>query len=82
MRHINVVYEPVIEGAVILKLQCADRMSYTFYCVFITMSKIIHRIDAPVVFRPVVASLQYPVYDRISHVEVVAGHVYLGPKHS
>ena len=81
VRNVNVLYEPVIKRPVILEFQCAYRVCDTLYGILISVREVVHRIDAPLVFGPVMASLKYPVDNGIPHVEVAAGHVYLSAQH-
>ena len=45
------------------------------------MSKIIHRIDAPLVTCVVMVHPCYSVNNRISHIDIRACHIYLGTEH-
>ncbi len=65
----------------ILEFQCAYRVSDAFDGILIAVREVIHRIYAPLVPGPVVASFKYPVDNGISHVQVAARHVYLGSEH-
>ncbi len=71
---------PVVEGAVILKLEGAETVGDPLDGILEAVGEVIHGIDAPFVAGSVVRMVQYPVYGRITHVHVGACHIDLGPQ--
>ena len=45
------------------------------------MSKVIHRVDAPLVTCIVMRSMGDTIDDRVSHIDVRRCHIYLGTEH-
>src|SRR5204863_4956747 len=72
------VEDPIVERAMILEFERADRLSDLLYRIGDAMGEIVHRIDAPFITRSVMGSVYNPVDDRIAHIEVRGGHVDLG----
>src|SRR5690554_7201040 len=77
----NLVEEPVVKGAVHLKLEGANRMGNLFYKVALTVRKIVHGINAPLVAGPVMVAVDDAVHDGIGHVLIVRGNIYFGPQY-
>ena len=75
-----VVDDPVIQGAVCLKLQRAQAVGDALQRVLDGVGKVVHGIDAPLIALPVVAHVVDAVDHRVAHIEVAAGQVDLGPK--
>jgi hypothetical protein len=69
--------QPVVEGAVHLELQRADRVGDALVRVLERVRVVVHRVDAPLVAGVVVVGLADAVDDRIAHVHVRRGHVDL-----
>ncbi len=78
---IQFIKKPVIQWAVVLKFESADRMRDPLHGIRKAMGEIVHRVDAPLVACPVVCCPQNAVYDRITHIQVAGCHVNLCPKH-
>ena len=72
----NLSYHPVIQRAVVLKLQCTDRMSYPFNGIFNRMREIIHRINTPCITGIVMGHMSDTVNNRISHINIGRCHIY------
>eukprot|EP00960_Hanusia_phi_P045660 757379-Hanusia_phi.AAC.17 len=73
----ELVKDPVVQGTVILELQCAERVCDTLDGVGDAVSEVVHGIDTPLVSRHDVGRLPDAVQGRISHVDVGACHVDL-----
>ena len=54
----------------VFKFKCADRMCYSFNCIFKPVRPIVSRIDAPTVSLSVMFRMNNTVHYRIAHVEV------------
>ncbi len=70
--------DPVVERAVILELQRADRMRDVLDRVRQRVREIVHRVDAPGVAGAVVVRVADAVDRRVAQVHVGRGHVDLG----
>ena len=77
MRILQFFYNPVIERSVILKFQSTDGMSHAFDRILDRMSKVIHRIDAPLVSSVVMCHTCYTVDNRVTHVHIRRCHIDL-----
>ena len=55
-------------------------MRDVFNCIALTVSKVIHGIDAPLVAGAMVVGMFDSVNDRITHVHILMRHVDLRPK--
>ena len=77
MREITVLYNPVIERAMILELQRAEGVRDALYGVLDRVCEVIHRVDAPLVTGVVVMHVGHTVDDRVTHVQVRGCHVDL-----
>ena len=75
-----VLDDPVVQGAVGLKLQGAQAVGDALQRVLDGVGKVVHGVDAPLVALPVVAHVVDAVDDGVAHVEVAAGQVDLGPQ--
>ena len=71
------IQNPVIERAVIFKLQRTDRVRYIFKCVRNAVREVIKRIDTPGVAGTVVLYVPNPVNHRIAHHNIGVSHVNL-----
>ena len=56
-------------------------MRNMFYCIRLTMRKIIHRVNAPFVICSVVSRMFDAIHDRVSHVHIGCAHIYLGTQY-
>ena len=74
--------KPIVQGTVVFKFQCADRMRDAFDRIGLTVSPVVHWVDAPVVSGPMVVSEHDPIKDWISQVEVGRFHVDFCSKRS
>jgi hypothetical protein len=54
-------------------------MGYAFYGILQGMGKVIHGINAPFIPRVVVSFMQDAENNRISHIDVGAGHIDFSP---
>ena len=71
----DVIYHPVIERAMRLKFQRAQRVRDALQRVLNGVGKVIHRIDAPLVALPVMVHIADAVNDRVAHIEVAGGKI-------
>ena len=78
----DVIQHPVVQRAVILELQRADRMGDAFQRVGDAMCVIVHRIDAPPVAGADVVRAADAVDRRVAQVDVGRGHVDPGAQHA
>ena len=67
--------EPVVEIAVVLELEGADRVGDAFNPVREAVGKIVERVDAPVLARAVMLGVADAVDRRIAELHVGVGHV-------
>ena len=75
---IQVFNEPIVQRAMHFKFQCADGMGDPLNGIFQRMSKIVQRIDAPLIAGIVMFCMTDPVNGRIAHVHIRVCHVDLG----
>ena len=73
---VAVVDKPIVKRSVIFKFKRTKRVSYSLYCVFERMRKIVHRINAPLIPRAMMSSPQNSVYNRVAHIYVRRRHIY------
>ena len=73
----RLAHHPLIQRAVILKLERAQRMRHALEGILKRMSKVIHRVDAPFIPGVLMMQMRHAVQNRISHVDVRARHVDL-----
>ena len=73
--------EPVIQGPVHVKLQCANGMRDMLDGIALAVGVIIHGVDAPLVSGTVMVGELDAVQQRVPEHHVGMGHVYLGPEH-
>ena len=71
--HGNIVHDPVVERAVRLKLQRAQRVRDALERVLNGVRKVVHRVDAPLVALTVMVHVADAVNNRVAHVEVAGG---------
>ncbi len=81
MMNLQLVEKPIVEGPVIFEFQSTDGISDTLQRIALTVGKVVHGVDAPLVAGAVVLSMENTVHDRIPHVEIGRGHIDLGPQH-
>ena len=79
--HRQVVDQPVIERAVVLELEGAERMGHPFDGVRLAVGEVIGRVDAPRVARSRVLRVQDAVDHRVAQIDVPRCHVDLGAQH-
>ena len=72
--------DPVIKRPVIFEFQGTDGMGNAFDGVLDRMGEIVHGIDAPLVARIVMGHMSHAVDDRITHIDIAAGHIDPGPQ--
>ena len=77
----QVLDEPVVEGAMVLELERADRVGDALDGVGLAVGEVVGRVDAPGVARPRVRRVQDPVEHRVAQVDVARGHVDLRAQH-
>ena len=70
-----IIYNPIVQRAVVFELQCANGVRDTFVRVLDWMSKVVHGINAPFVPRVVVSCVQHAINYRIAHVDVGRSHI-------
>jgi len=78
----QVLDAPVVERAVVLELEGADRVGDPLERVGDGMRVVVHRVEAPRVAGPVMVRLLDPVERRVAHVQVRVLHVDLGAQHA
>jgi len=72
------VEDPVIQLAVVLELQSAQRVRDALDGIRDAVRKVVQRIDAPFVPGAMMRRLQDAIQDRVTHDDVRRGHVDLG----
>ena len=80
-RHRQVVHGPVVERAVILELERAERVRDVLDRVGDGVRVVVHRVDAPRVAGAVVGGVPDAVEDRVAQVDVRRRHVDLRAQH-
>lgn len=73
--------EPVVERAVDVEFERADRVGDPLDRVALSVGVVIHRVDAPLVARAVVFGVDDAVHDRVAEEHVRMGHVDLRAQH-
>ena len=73
--------EPVVERAMDIEFQSADRVSDILDRVALAMSVVIHRIDAPFVACAMMMSVKDAIHDRVAEHHVGVSHIDLGAEH-
>ena len=71
----TLAYNPVIQWAVVLKFQCTDGMTDSFYRILDRMRKVVHRINAPFVARIMVHNVCHTIQDWITHIDIWRTHI-------
>ena len=75
-------HDPIVQGAMDLVFQRAERVRDALDGVLQGVLEIVHRVDAPVVARAVVVAAQDAVERGIAHQHVGRGHVDLGAQNA
>ena len=75
------VEQPVVERAVLLELERADRMRDALDGIGQRMREVVHRVDAPLIARAVMLGMCDAVDDRVAHDEIRRRHVDLRTQH-
>ena len=78
VRQRAVVHNPLIQRAMVFKLNRAHRMCNAFQCILNGVCEVIQRINAPLVPLSVVMGAHNAVNGRVAHVHVGRSHVNLG----
>ena len=73
--------EPVVERTVDVEFERADRVGDVLDRVALPVGVVVHRVDAPLVARAVVAGMDDAVHDRVAEEHVGMRHVDLGTQH-
>jgi hypothetical protein len=81
-RNGDIFEEPVVKRTMIFKLQSAYGMCHSFDGIFISVSEIVHRVDAPFLPRSVMSLLENSIKYGIPHVDIGMSHVDLCPEHA
>ena len=76
----DVLHNPVVQGAVVLKFQGAQGVGDALQSVLNGVGEVVHGVDAPLVSLTVVVHMTDAVNDRITHIEVAGGQIDLGPE--
>ena len=79
-RQVAVLYHPVVQGTVGLKLQGAEAVGDALQGVLNGVGEIVHGVDAPLVPLAVVVHVVDAVDHGVPHVEVAGAGVDLGPE--
>ena len=66
----------------VLELQRANGMCNALDGIGLSVSEIVHRIDAPLIAGAVVVRVKDAVHDRIPEVQIRRGHIDFGPQGS
>ncbi len=77
MMNLQSFAEPVIQGPMILKLECANRVSDLFNRIALAVGKIIGRIDTPFIARAVMMGMLDAVHHRVTQIDIRRSHVDL-----
>ena len=80
VRHLDLLEVPVVERAVGLELEGAERVGNALDGVGLPVGPVVGRVDAPLVAGAVVVLATDPVHHRIAQVQVGRGHVDLRPQ--
>ena len=78
VRNGNIVHDPVVERAVLLILQRAQRVRDALQRVLNGVGKIVHRENAPLRALTVMVDIADTVEHRVAHIEIAGGKVDLG----
>ncbi len=75
---VDLVHAPVVQRAVVLELQRAQRVGDAFHGIAQRMREVVHRVDRPGVAGVLVLDVLDPVQRRVAQVDVAAAHLDLG----
>ena len=78
MINAKLVAEPIVQRPVIFKLERTDRMRNGLDRIALTVSPIVHRIDAPLIAGSMMVRMEDAVHHRIAQVDIRSRHVDLG----
>ena len=76
-RQFDVVNDPVVKRAVRFKFQCTEGVRNALHCILNGVSKIVHRVNAPLLSCSVVLHVVDPVNDRIAQIKIAGSQVNL-----
>ena len=76
----DIFHNPVVKRTVVFKFYRAHGVGYTLKCILNGMSKVIKRIDAPLIALTVMGGSENTVDGRVAHIHIRRGHIYLSPK--
>ena len=79
-RQWQIAGKPLIERSISGKLQSTDRMGHPFDGIFLAMSKIIGRIDIPLITGAMVWNLLDTIDHRITHIDIRRVHINFRPQ--
>ena len=71
----DVIQHPVIQAAVVLEFQRAQRMGDAFQRIGDAVGKVVHRVDAPLAAGLVMIGKLNPVNHRVAHHDKRRGHI-------
>ena len=80
-RDFGFAHHPVVKLAVVLELECTQRVGDVFDGIRERVREVVHRVDAPGIARAVVVRLFDAVEQRVAHLHVGRGHVDFGAQH-
>ena len=69
---------PVVQRAMVLELQRAQRVGHALDRVALAMGPVVHRIDAPFICSAMVCRSQNPIHHRIAQIHIRGRHIDLG----
>ena len=76
------VYKPVVERAVVLEFQGANRVRDSLDGIFESVRPVVHRVYAPFIAGAVMARVQDAIHDRVAHIQVRVRHIDFRPERS
>ena len=74
--------KPIVQRAVNVELQSTDRVSDLLDRVALTVCIVIHRVDAPLVTRTVVISVNNTIHNRVTEQHIGVSHIDLSTQHA
>jgi hypothetical protein len=80
MIDLQLIEKPIVQRAMVLELQRADRVRDLFDRIGLPVREIVHRINAPSVPGAMVRRVQDAIEHRIAHIQIGRSHVDLGPQ--
>ena len=72
MIDVQLIEKPVVQRAMVFKLQRADGVGDAFDGVALAVRPVVHRVDAPLVAGAVMVGVEDAVHDRVAQIEVAA----------